>query len=568
MLIIRHLTGPLADKEERIDPSLDRVAFGRKIGCQIVYPPEETTVAREHFALVRRPPGSTGHWTIDLFGEPFVAVNGIEADPGQPLPAEATFELGKLGGPSFKVLVQPDAAPDNLPRTGSQQEHERPRLLARQAGMAARYARQLAMLGAAIAVVAVAAGGYYAYEESQLRIGADVRERLVRAVYSVRDSNGNPHGTAWPVAPRVLATNAHVAADIEKLKPGETMLVRSPGANGRMYQVVKYQVHPAYGAFGAVLAEFRQDAPRQMFYQLGVLGYDVALLQINEDVPADSILELASAEELRTVASGAVVAMAGYPGELVAGRALGGAPELRVGTITSVTDFFFLPADFETAQLVHHDLPGTGGTSGSPIAARSGRVVALNSAATFYFTPEGGRIPSGVLINYGQRVDMLRNLISDHGEHELAQARKYWTQQLGKLSRGPDIVATWVASAIRDKLKSDIEFARVSEQTLSLSDGPVSNNGVTQRQKSQDVQVPTDSDFVISAYAHARLPIELFIYAGDKLIAQDNANQKFVRWVALKPGSNTTLTAWVVSKADREVTYTLQLHKYRPKAGT
>jgi hypothetical protein len=65
MLIIRHLTGSLAGKQSEIEGSLDRVAFGRELSCQVVFDPEETLVSRQHFALVRKPPGPSGHWTVE-----------------------------------------------------------------------------------------------------------------------------------------------------------------------------------------------------------------------------------------------------------------------------------------------------------------------------------------------------------------------------------------------------------------------------------------------------------------------------------------------------------------------
>src|SRR5258707_978710 len=81
MLIVRHLTGPLAGKEERIDPKSDRVTFGRDpAACDVVYPPDATMISRRHFALVRKP---SGEWTFDLFGDPYVGVNGTTADQSQ-----------------------------------------------------------------------------------------------------------------------------------------------------------------------------------------------------------------------------------------------------------------------------------------------------------------------------------------------------------------------------------------------------------------------------------------------------------------------------------------------------
>jgi hypothetical protein len=562
MLIIRHLTGPLAGKEERLDPTLDRVAFGRGLDCQVVYPPEETIVAREHFALVRRPPGPAGHWTIDLFGEPFVAVNGVAADPEQTLPAQATFELGKHGGPSFKVEVMPDAAGDNFPRTVAQEPQERPRILAVKAGERAQFARRLAVAVLAVAVAAIAAGSYYAYQQSQLTISADVRERLTRAAFFVRSPEHV--ATAWPVGPHMLATNAHVVEDFEKLKPGQVMTVRAPGQDGKVYQVVDYKVHPGWRAFS------KFDVLQKAVLNIaGIAGYDVGLLIVKEELPAQSILQIASDEELRGLSSGTIVAAAGYPAETVPGspvRNFGATPELHVGIVTSTTDFFFLPADFENRQLVHHDLPSGGGASGSPIVGRSGHVIAVHSAGSYYFpsSPKERRIPSGTQINYGQRVDVLRQLISGTAERELPETRKYWSERAKILPRGADRAASIVASQIGDQLKKRVDIAKVSEVTATLSDAPVSQNGVLQRQKSHSVEPPTDSNYFISAYAEDGSPITLWLYADNQLKASSSEGSKFVRWVALGPERpNTNLTAWVISTSAQPVTYTLQVHRYQ-----
>ena len=62
MLIIRHLTGPLAKTEQRIESNVDRVMFGRQLDCQVSYPADATIVARRHFSLVRK---ASGDWTFD-----------------------------------------------------------------------------------------------------------------------------------------------------------------------------------------------------------------------------------------------------------------------------------------------------------------------------------------------------------------------------------------------------------------------------------------------------------------------------------------------------------------------
>jgi len=284
MLVVKHLTGPLKGQEDRIDPKLDKVVFGRKADCQIIYPPEETIVAREHFALLRKPPGPVGHWTIDLFGEPFVAVDGVAADQGQQVSQDTVFELGKKGGPSFKVHFEADATVDNLPQTDSQSHTAGPRAVA-------AFSRKVAFLGLAIAIVAGGAATFYHFSTAKLQIGSDVRDRLTRSVFLVNTPTSG--GTAFPIGPHLLATNSHVGELYEELKPGQKMVVRSPGRDGKIYEVIDHKLHPGYRAFEKFL---EQDVLRKRTAQLYVPGYDVALLQVKEELPADAILA-------RTIAS-------------------------------------------------------------------------------------------------------------------------------------------------------------------------------------------------------------------------------------------------------------------------
>jgi len=560
MLVIQHSTGPLAGKEERIDPVLDRVVFGRTLGCQVVYPPEETIVAREHFALVRKPPGPAGHWTVELFGEPFVAINGVAADPNQALPARAIFELGKHGGPSFKLTVQPDAATDNLPRTLGQEPQERPRILAVKAGRTARLARRLAAAGVVIALAAFGAASYYAHRQSQLTISTEVRNRLAHAAFFVEwvpKPGYTNNATAWPVGPHILATNGHVAQEFPKIPPGHRMTVRSPGPNGKVYQVVDYKIHPGYTAFPAFVA---QNVDRSL--GLGS-NYDVALLTVKEELPADSILELATDDELRELAAGSVVATAGYPSEDVTGapvrKVAAVAPELHVGTVTSMSDFFFSATDFARNQLIHYDLPTTGGSSGSPVVNRNGHVIAVHNLGNMIHLDDGRRVPTGVIINYGQRADVLRQLISGTAERDLAEAQKYWTQQAHNL-RSRMVVNT-ITSGLTDVRKKEVQLTLLSEETAVLSDPPVSRNNTLQRQKSHVIKVPSDVDYVLSAYSQDGSTITLWVYANDQLVGKNDQGEGWLRAVFLGPTSNTTLTAWVVSKSDKPVTYTFAVHK-------
>lgn len=555
MLVVKHLTGPLKGQEDRIDPKLDKVVFGRKADCQIIYPPEETIVAREHFALMRKPPGPAGHWTIDLFGEPFVAVDGVAADQGQQVSKDAIFELGKKGGPSFKVHFEADATVDNLPQTNSQAHTAGPRAVA-------AFSRRIAFLGLAVAIVAGGAATFYHFTTAKLQIGSDVRDRLTRSVFLVETPTSG--GTAFPIGQHLLATNSHVGELYEELQPGQKMVVRSPGRDGKIYQVIGHTLHPGYRALTAFK---EQDYLRLRATQLDVPGYDVALLQVKEDLPANAILDLATLDELQSLTPGAVIATAGYPMEGVVGspaQSYGATPELHVGTITGFTDFFFLPTDFARSQLMHHDLPAAGGSSGSPIVGRSGHVVALLNAGNSYSPGEGqARVPSGVLVNYGQRVDMLRHLLDGDADQEVAQDQKYWAEKIATFPPGSDIAVNLVAANIRDQEKNDkLKLVRVSEETGNLSQQDRVDKGKEgfQRQADHPVSVSGGSEYVILAYAYNRSPLQMWVYDGNKLLGH-GADDTFLPHVLYRAAGDKKLDAWVIGPKDQDVKYSFQVLK-------
>jgi hypothetical protein len=304
MLTIRHLNGAHAGTETQIDASKDRVTVGRQLDCDVQYPPEETAVARHHFALVRKPSGS---WTVELFGTPFVAIDGTPADNGQVVRDGAKIELGRIGGPALSVGIREDARADNYLKTAGQAEAPSPRAIATQASTLARVARAVA----AVAIVLAVGGGAFATynyvsarnttaridaaqkefadalaREAELRISADVRAHLARAVYHVELQDAEQRltggGTAWVVGPNLLATNSHVAILREGLRPRERMIVRAPGANGQIYEVVEHRLHPGYVPFEAFLKSDQRVIAQYRGRQSGLSGngYDVALLRI------------------------------------------------------------------------------------------------------------------------------------------------------------------------------------------------------------------------------------------------------------------------------------------------
>ncbi|HWP17249.1 MAG TPA: trypsin-like peptidase domain-containing protein [Xanthobacteraceae bacterium] len=465
MLTIKHLNGPQAGTEVSIDQSKDRIVFGRQLDCDVQFPPEETSVARHHFALVRKPSGA---WTVELFGTPYVAIDGQPADNGQVVRGGVKIELGRIGGPALGVGITEDARTDNYLKTAGQAEAASPRQIATKASGMANVARALA---AVAVIVAVGGGGFALYnyistsrttarlesaqkefsealaKEANLRIGAEARTHLNRATYHVElqdaDQRVRGAGTAWVVGPNMLATNAHVAILREGIRPRERMIARAPGQNGQIYEVVEHKLHPGYTPFQAFLQSEARFGPS---YRGGVdrlrgNGYDVALLRVSGTLPDADRLDIATTEELHGLAAGTPLATSGYPGERLtqsSGGSLGINPQQHLGVITSMTDMFHLPTAASMRQLVQHDLPATGGASGSPIIGPSGRVVALMNAINLVVV-DGARTPSAALINYAQRADLVRDMLDGTAEQKLADARAYWRSIAESFISGNDI---------------------------------------------------------------------------------------------------------------------------------
>lgn len=102
-IIIVHLEGPLAGREQQFDDSVDLILFGRDADCQVVYPPETRTVGGRHFALRRV---RAGDYVVDLFGlGRVVEIDGIRADDGTPVKSGSAIRLGGLSGPCFTVEI-------------------------------------------------------------------------------------------------------------------------------------------------------------------------------------------------------------------------------------------------------------------------------------------------------------------------------------------------------------------------------------------------------------------------------------------------------------------------------
>jgi hypothetical protein len=148
-------------------------------------------------------------------------------------------------------------------------------------------------------------------------------------------------------------------------------------------------------------------------------------------------LPLAPDEQLYGINIAAPIAYTGFPMENIAN--LSGAPAMRadLGTVAAVTTVYFQAGDPRECRIIHYNLVTAGGASGSPVLNEFGNVIALNSAGDYIHNVvqavaakagEGGKTTSepirvGIGFKYGQRVDMLRELM-DGSADRLQPARE------------------------------------------------------------------------------------------------------------------------------------------------
>ncbi len=295
-----------------------------------------------------------------------------------------------------------------------------------------------------------------------------IREHLRKAQRSVylvlmHDDRGReiPLATAWVVAPGVVATNAHVALEFDKLPAGRELLLRSPGEQPRDFKVVSVDLHPGFRAFADL---WKQHAPTRVHLGGGleklneVPSCDVALMRVAEGAQLDAPLTLAPADALHALGPGDVVGYVGYPLEDMAAGAVNlraPSPTIRVGHLTGVTNFFLGRTTPERSLLVQHSMTTVGGTSGSPVLDNQGRVIAMHNAGNFVFV--GGKRVPGADVNFAQRVDLVQELLAGRAKSTQAVRTTEWQKGIAQFSSLKDAARTVALEFLEEQLQKGRE---------------------------------------------------------------------------------------------------------------
>jgi hypothetical protein len=592
-ITIQFQGGKLAGKVISFDDHVETIKIGRNPGqCQVVFPPDETHVGREHFALQR----VLGRYRVILNGEDRVFINGKEAYHEQELPDSADIRLGPQGPQIVATTSDASGLPPTIGR-GKRQ----PGLGTELAGERLKSSRGLHVAVLALLVVATASVvGYQLHHETAEEVidngnlqrdtsnglnetneqlkqaidelkktAPDLAEHLQTAapsVYLVLVKNpwGEfSDGTAWVIADGTLATNAHVAETfLSGLGPADKMIVRSCSNPPVDLEVTSVQIHPGYQRFDEVVVDREPslvDTGGSRVPLNLVSACDVGLLKVSNGASLAPPLPMATDLEAQAMKSGDPVGMVGYPSENVTGHSTATPqPSVQSGRIARLTDFLLrTDGGAQTSQLVHHSIPETGGASGSPILNNDGLVVAINCGANF-ITINGTRIPTAVGLNFAQRVDVVRELVEQRADQAEKPREDQWNAELPNFSLLSDedsvlakAVDGWIAET-PDSHAVEIGRTRLVLKTLYFGSHHFA-----------DYQVPViaGGSYLFHIYSIGRSPVTFQLYtsldATDS--KQKDENMAFDEFEYTAPAAGTVRIA--LDSADEPATVDLVTYR-------
>jgi hypothetical protein len=530
---ITHIDGPLAGKVQEFANDKGRILIGRVTAeADVRYPDDFTAVSREHVVLVEGP----GIYRLDLSTAKPVFVNGEPALQDQELRGTMELQLGGRDGPRLRVEINPGlAGAQTVARTQMAD-----------LGTKVKGTRRLATwIAAAVVLLAVVVGGLtYYFREEAVNLkqfveslpppggGAEITPAMLQqardSVYLVlvKDAGGEAgQGTSWVAGDGIMATNSHVAEIFFELEPGQELMVRSPVEPYVTHKVLRVELHPGYLAFSQRMAEFGPvvKALGQQVLDAGLIGaYDVALMYVDQPEKLGKPMKIASEDDLKKLDAGSPVAYMGYPMENMALTALVVAPtpQSKIGNITTVTDYFNIHRKDGDNHLIQHDVGATGGASGSPMINEKGEVVAVLSAVNFIFLSSGeARIPSGASINFGQRADLVQELLDGKAQEATVAYAATWEEALKLFTDFRSVLPTLILSDLKSWLGTETNPIMLKEEKGTI--GPLNEEwgyNVTR----YGIELPEPGAYAFEAIGNGTQNIDIYLVQNGEVVNYDN----------------------------------------------
>lgn len=271
------------------------------------------------------------------------------------------------------------------------------------------------------------------------------QKAIAMVVVTITDNSGNtlslPIGTAFAISPTTFVSNAHVAYAVKNQR------------EELVQYFVRRNIEEKAQKEGMSLVDFLrrrgsearriEENTRRKLQQNGLKvrevelrinhsegkGYDVKQVQVHRkydgennkgefdlalftiEGKSESHFPLAQEKELEKLHAGLEVASAGFPTEGLSDYNID-APEATFGKgiIKKVTDFNHRDAGPKHNRSITHDIPATGGASGSPVFLANGKVIGVLWGVSFAIRTGGISAPSGALQNAAVRIDQLNDM--------------------------------------------------------------------------------------------------------------------------------------------------------------
>ena len=237
-------------------------------------------------------------------------------------------------------------------------------------------------------------------EQIGARIARENRGAIWLLAADVAGQSRRPVCTAFAVRPDLLATNAHCAVALERLQQDGASIVAVANENGdAVLPLLRVWRHPGY----------LDDAAGPTA--------DVALIEVEGTCP--QVVNVASPVQLDAIRVGQEIYVYGFPGDMAGiGQPVATITHGVVGRLMALVGEDVASGQ---ARVIQHSAFTASGTSGSPIFARDGTVMGVNTGS-FRATEElvviepGGRRTETVVADsgykYGVRADLLLALLA------------------------------------------------------------------------------------------------------------------------------------------------------------
>lgn len=242
-----------------------------------------------------------------------------------------------------------------------------------------------------------------------------------------------PIGSAWAFSPNQFATNAHVVdgffetRNVQIAKVAIQLALQDLKLSNLAAAVKKFGKDKAFQLISSYVPSAIKRtnfSVRILINQQAMKSCQITAVQIHPDYksihspdvavvtvrePHNHYFKLASLEKLYNLKAGRHIAFLGFPmSYLSKGNLNVESPiaTLQSGAIVAVSDFDLKQSLPQNNHWIRHNLPSTGGASGSVIFDEDGEAVAiLNSGHT---DPDGR--PNAVQINGALRIDLLQGV--------------------------------------------------------------------------------------------------------------------------------------------------------------